>query len=154
MVFSIKTANVIRPSNRDGCLGRADGVFTRSSSNRRYKLGHIGSNDPINFKYHKAVLKSTVPFKFGINVSVIRPDEDCLGGARSRRTLRWSALSPERRYTPSIRFQDIFVAECAVPVSRGRLRIDRARRPLPSRARSDSATPSATLIRSSLSVRV
>lgn len=36
----------------------------------RYKLGVMGSNDlAMNFKYHIAVLKSPLPFKFGINVS-------------------------------------------------------------------------------------
>lgn len=36
----------------------------------RYKLGVMGNNDlAMNFKYHIAVLKSPLPFKFGINVS-------------------------------------------------------------------------------------
>lgn len=36
----------------------------------RYKLGVAGSNDlAMNFNYHIAVLKSPIPFKFGINVS-------------------------------------------------------------------------------------
>ena len=36
----------------------------------RYKLGVMGSNDlAMNFNYHIAVLKSPLPFKFGINVS-------------------------------------------------------------------------------------
>lgn len=36
----------------------------------RYKLGVEGTNDlAMNFKYHIAVLKSPIPFKFGINVS-------------------------------------------------------------------------------------
>lgn len=36
----------------------------------RYKLGISGSNDmAMNFNYHVAVLKSPLPFKFGINVS-------------------------------------------------------------------------------------
>lgn len=36
----------------------------------RYKLGVMGSNDlAMNFNYHIAVLKSPIPFKFGINVS-------------------------------------------------------------------------------------
>lgn len=36
----------------------------------RYKLGIVGSNDlALNFNYHIAVLKSPLPFKFGINIS-------------------------------------------------------------------------------------
>lgn len=36
----------------------------------RYRLGVAGSNDlALNFKYHIAVLKSPLPFKFGINIS-------------------------------------------------------------------------------------
>ena len=36
----------------------------------RYKLGVVGSNDlALNFNYHIAVLKSPLPFKFGINIS-------------------------------------------------------------------------------------
>lgn len=36
----------------------------------RYKLGVQGSNDlALNFNYHVAVLKSPLPFKFGINIS-------------------------------------------------------------------------------------
>lgn len=36
----------------------------------RYRLGVMGSNDlALNFKYHIAVLRSPLPFKFGINLS-------------------------------------------------------------------------------------
>ena len=36
----------------------------------RYKLGVMGNNDmAMNFNYHVAVLKSPLPFKFGINIS-------------------------------------------------------------------------------------
>lgn len=36
----------------------------------RYRLAVMGSNDlALNFKYHISVLKSPVPFKFGINLS-------------------------------------------------------------------------------------
>lgn len=36
----------------------------------RYRLGVMGSNDmALNFNYHVAVLKSPIPFRFGINVS-------------------------------------------------------------------------------------
>ena len=50
----------------------------------RYKLGIQGYNDfDLNFKYHIAVLKSPIPFKFGINVSG-NPDKFKvrLGGAK------------------------------------------------------------------------
>lgn len=50
----------------------------------RYKLGIQGYNDfDMNFKYHIAVLKSPVPFKFGINISG-NPDKFKvrLGGAK------------------------------------------------------------------------
>ena len=36
----------------------------------RYKLGVMGGNDlAMNYKYHVSVLKSPIPFKFGINLS-------------------------------------------------------------------------------------
>lgn len=36
----------------------------------RYRLAVMGSNDlAMNFKYHVSVLKSPIPFKFGINLS-------------------------------------------------------------------------------------
>lgn len=36
----------------------------------RYRLGILGGNDlAMNFKYHVSVLKSPIPFKFGINLS-------------------------------------------------------------------------------------
>lgn len=60
----------------------------------RYKLGVYGNNDlDLNFKYHIAVLKSPIPFKFGINVSGT-PDKMKirLGGAK------WDARSATRTY--------------------------------------------------------
>lgn len=50
----------------------------------RYKLGVMGSNDlNMNFNYHVSVLKSPIPFKFGINISG-NPDKFKirLGGAK------------------------------------------------------------------------
>lgn len=50
----------------------------------RYKLGVQGTNDfALNFNYHIAVLKSPIPFKFGINISG-NPDDFKirLGGAK------------------------------------------------------------------------
>lgn len=50
----------------------------------RYKLGVQGANDfNLNFKYHIAVLKSPIPFKFGINISGNPDDYKIrLGGAK------------------------------------------------------------------------
>lgn len=50
----------------------------------RYRLGVQGSNDfDLNFKYHIAVLKSPIPFKFGINISGTPDDFKIrLGGAK------------------------------------------------------------------------
>lgn len=50
----------------------------------RYRLAVMGSNDlALNFKYHISVLKSPIPFKFGINMSG-NPDKMKvrLGGAK------------------------------------------------------------------------
>lgn len=50
----------------------------------RYRLGVMGTNDlALNFNYHVAVLKSPIPFKFGINISG-NPDKMKirLGGAK------------------------------------------------------------------------
>lgn len=60
----------------------------------RYKLGVYGHNDmDLNFKYHIAVLKSPIPFKFGINVSGT-PDKMKirLGGAK------WDTRSATQTY--------------------------------------------------------
>lgn len=50
----------------------------------RYRLGVAGSNDlDMNFKYHVAVLKSPLPFKFGINITGNPDDYKVrLGGAK------------------------------------------------------------------------
>ncbi len=55
----------------------------------RYRLGVMGSNDlALNFKYHVSVLKSPIPFKFGINVSG-NPDKMKvrLGGAKLKENM-------------------------------------------------------------------
>ena len=50
----------------------------------RYRLAVMGSNDlDLNFKYHISVLKSPLPFKFGINLSGNPDDMKVrLGGAK------------------------------------------------------------------------
>lgn len=55
----------------------------------RYKLGVMGSNDlAMNFNYHISVLKSPIPFKFGINVKG-NPDKMKirLGGAKFKENM-------------------------------------------------------------------
>lgn len=45
-------------------------VFPFSFNFDRYKLGVLGHNDfNMNYNYHVAVLKSPIPFKFGVNIS-------------------------------------------------------------------------------------
>lgn len=51
---------------RDGLLR----VYPFAFNIDRYRLGVYGSNDiAMNFDYHISVLKSPIPFKFGINIS-------------------------------------------------------------------------------------
>ena len=55
----------------------------------RYRLGVMGNNDlDMNFKYHVSVLKSPIPFKFGINISG-NPDDFKvrLGGAKVKENM-------------------------------------------------------------------
>lgn len=55
----------------------------------RYRLGVLGGNDlAMNYKYHVSVLKSPVPFKFGINISG-NPDKMKvrLGGAKFKENM-------------------------------------------------------------------
>lgn len=55
----------------------------------RYRLGVMGGNDlAMNFKYHVSVLKSPIPFKFGINISG-NPDKMKvrLGGAKFKENM-------------------------------------------------------------------
>ncbi|MDE7125887.1 MAG: hypothetical protein K2O12_05350, partial [Muribaculaceae bacterium] len=45
-------------------------VFPFSFNFDRYKLGVLGNNDfNMNYNYHIAVLKSPIPFKFGVNIT-------------------------------------------------------------------------------------
>lgn len=69
--FKDKTDNTIKYMNvemtvKDGMMH----VYPFAFDIDRYRLGISGYNDlSMNFNYHIAVLKSPVPFKFGINIS-------------------------------------------------------------------------------------
>ncbi|MBD5225296.1 MAG: AsmA-like C-terminal region-containing protein [Bacteroidales bacterium] len=69
--FKNKTDNTIRHLNVDMTV--ADGlmrVYPFTFNIDRYRLGVYGSNDiAMNFDYHISVLKSPLPFKFGITIS-------------------------------------------------------------------------------------
>lgn len=71
LLFKDKQSNVINHMNvemiiRDNQMELYPFVFDLD----RYKLGVQGYNDlALNFNYHIAVLKSPLPFKFGINIS-------------------------------------------------------------------------------------
>ncbi len=69
--FKNKADNTIKRMNVE--LTVADGmmrVYPFAFNIDRYRLGISGSNDiAMNFNYHIAVLKSPLPFRFGINIS-------------------------------------------------------------------------------------
>ena len=80
----------------------------------RYKLGVMGYNDlDFNLNYHISVLKSPIPFKFGINIKGAPGDMKIrLGGAKFKENMvaqrdsiavktRISLLSPEDRFSAS-----------------------------------------------------
>lgn len=106
----------------------------------RYKLGIFGSNDlDLNFKYHIAVLKSPIPFKFGINVSG-NPDKMKirLGGAKIKENSPMvSAISDTTRINLVNQIQDIFRRGVRRAGQSGRLRFDPGASPAPSRSDSD-----------------
>lgn len=85
LLFKHKDRNVINHLNARMVVRNAQmELFPFIFDIDRYKLGVYGSNDlDLNFKYHVAVLKSPIPFKFGINVSG-NPDKMKirLGGAK------------------------------------------------------------------------
>lgn len=61
----------------------------------RYRLGVMGSNDlAMNYKYHVSVLKSPIPFKFGINISG-NPDKMKirLGGAKFKENMAGESVA-------------------------------------------------------------
>lgn len=61
----------------------------------RYRLGVAGSNDlDMNFKYHVSVLKSPLPFKFGINISGNPDDYKVrLGGAKFKSSVAAESIN-------------------------------------------------------------
>ncbi len=67
----------------------------------RYRLGIVGNNDMnLNLDYHVAVLKSPLPFKFGINIKGTPDDMKIrLGKAR----LNEKSVASQRLLTDSIR---------------------------------------------------
>lgn len=78
----------------------------------RYRLGVYGNNDlDLNFKYHIAVLKSPIPFKFGINVSG-NPDKMKirLGGAKwdPKTATRTFAIADTTRINLVNQIQNLF----------------------------------------------
>lgn len=85
LLFKDKTHNVIDSMNvemivQDSRLELFPFIFNID----RYKLGVMGSNDmAMNLHYHIAVLKSPIPFKFGVNISGTVDDMKIrLGGAK------------------------------------------------------------------------
>ncbi len=85
LLFKHKERNIIDSMNVELIVENSTlQLFPFMFNLDRYKLGVMGSNDMnMNFKYHVAVLKSPIPFKFGINISG-NPDKMKirLGGAK------------------------------------------------------------------------
>lgn len=85
LMFKHKERNVIDSMNVEMIVENSSlRLFPFMFNLDRYKLGVMGSNDMnMNFNYHVAVLKSPIPFKFGINISG-NPDKMKirLGGAK------------------------------------------------------------------------
>ena len=71
LLFKDKTHNMIDSMTVEMIVDNSQmQMFPFMFNLDRYKLGVMGNNDlAMNFKYHIAVLKSPLPFKFGINVS-------------------------------------------------------------------------------------
>lgn len=71
LLFKDKTHNVIDSMTVEMIVDNSQmRMFPFLFNIDRYKLGVMGNNDlAMNFNYHIAVLKSPIPFKFGINVS-------------------------------------------------------------------------------------
>ncbi len=71
LLFKNKNRNVIDSMNVEMIVSNSQlQLFPFIFNLDRYKLGVMGSNDlAMNLNYHIAVLKSPIPFKFGINVS-------------------------------------------------------------------------------------
>lgn len=71
LMFKHKERNVIDHMNVEMIVNNSQlELFPFIFDMDRYKLGVMGSNDmAMNLHYHVAVLKSPLPFKFGINIS-------------------------------------------------------------------------------------
>lgn len=71
LLFKHKERNVIDRMNVEMIVQNSQlELFPFIFDIDRYKLGVMGSNDmALNLRYHVAVLKSPLPFKFGINIS-------------------------------------------------------------------------------------
>lgn len=71
LLFKHKERNVIDHMNVEMIVNNSQlELFPFIFDMDRYKLGVMGSNDmAMNLHYHVAVLKSPLPFKFGINIS-------------------------------------------------------------------------------------
>ena len=71
LLFKNKTRNVIDSMAVEMVVDNSQlRMFPFIFNLDRYKLGVMGSNDlAMNFNYHVAVLKSPLPFKFGVNIS-------------------------------------------------------------------------------------
>ncbi len=71
LLFKDKTRNVIDKMTVEMIVNNSQlELFPFIFDLDRYKLGVMGSNDmALNLHYHIAVLKSPLPFKFGINIS-------------------------------------------------------------------------------------
>ncbi len=102
MMFKQKNRNMIdrmevEMTVHDGWLDLYPFVFDMD----RYKLGVRGSNDmDLNLDYHVAVLKSPLPFKFGINIKGTPDDMKIrLGKAR----INEKSVASTRRITDTVR---------------------------------------------------
>lgn len=94
LLFKDKQDNVIKHMNvelvvKDNMMRLYPFIFDLD----RYKLGVQGSNDlALNFNYHIAVLKSPIPFRFGINISG-NPDKYKIRLGRARLNEQQAARS-------------------------------------------------------------
>lgn len=85
LLFKHKDRNVIDHMNVELIVNNSQlELFPFIFEMDRYKFGVMGSNDlAMNLHYHVAVLKSPIPFKFGINISGNVDDMKIrLGGAK------------------------------------------------------------------------
>lgn len=114
----------------------------------RYRLGVFGNNDlDLNFKYHVAVLKSPIPFKFGINVSG-NPDKMKirLGGAKlnEKNMAQTVAISDTTRINLVNQIESLFRRGIRTAGRNGGIHLDTGRAPAsPSLEESPSDTISA-----------